>query len=119
MRGEAHGEWVGTGSDRLGREGAPGGQLRALLEGRDPSSGEVLRGTAVRVIGWDVTFSPPKTVSVLHAAGDDRVVAETLAAHRAAVRSALGWLSESSGYPDVAVHGAASPLWIWPCRKAR
>jgi conjugative relaxase-like TrwC/TraI family protein len=93
MRGEAHGEWVGTGSDGLGLEGAaPGGQLRALLEGRDPSGGEVLRGTAVRVTGWDVTFSPPKSVSVLHAAGDERVAAETLAAHRAAVRSALGWL---------------------------
>jgi conjugative relaxase-like TrwC/TraI family protein len=93
MRGEAQGEWVGSGSDGLGLNGAAsGGQLRALLEGRDPSSGELLRASSVRVTGWDVTYSPPKSVSLLHAAGDGRVAAETLAAHRVAVRSALGWL---------------------------
>jgi len=91
MRGEAQGEWVGSGSNVLALEGmARGGQLRDLLEGGDPSSGEVLRQSSMRVTGWDVTYSPPKSVSVLHAAGDTRVAAETLAAHRAAVRSALG-----------------------------
>ena len=50
MRGEAHGEWVGSGSDGLGLEGeASGDQLRELLEGRHPSSGEVLRTSSVRV----------------------------------------------------------------------
>jgi conjugative relaxase-like TrwC/TraI family protein len=67
-----------------------------LLEGRDPASGEVLRSRMVRVTGWDVTYSPPKSVSVLHAAGDPRIAAETLAAHRAAVRSALGYLESEA-----------------------
>jgi conjugative relaxase-like TrwC/TraI family protein len=97
MRGEAQGEWVGSGSNVLALEGmARGGQLRDLLEGGDPSSGEVLRQGSVRVTGWDVTYSPPKSVSVLHAAGDTRVAAETLAAHRAAVRSVLGWLESDA-----------------------
>ena len=69
---------------------ARGGQLRDLLEGGDPSSGEVLRQSSVRVTGWDVTYSPPKSVSMLHAAGDTRVAAETLAAHRPAVRFGVG-----------------------------
>jgi conjugative relaxase-like TrwC/TraI family protein len=97
MRGEAAGEWAGGGSQALGLDGtASGGQLRALLEGRDPSSGEMLRSRAVHVTGWDVTYSPPKSVSVLHAAGDPRVTAETLAAHRAAVRSALEYLESEA-----------------------
>jgi conjugative relaxase-like TrwC/TraI family protein len=87
MRGEAAGEWTGSGAQALGLQGtASGGQLRALLEGRDPASDEMLRSRAVRVTGWDVTYSPPKSVSVLHAAGDPRITAETLAAHRTGVR---------------------------------
>ena len=40
MRGEAAGEWIGSGAQALGLEGAAtGGQLRALLEGRDPATG--------------------------------------------------------------------------------
>jgi conjugative relaxase-like TrwC/TraI family protein len=97
MRGEAAGEWIGTGAQALGLEGAAsGGELRALLEGRDPASGEMLRSRAVRVTGWDVTYSPPKSVSVLHAAGDPRLAGETLAAHRAAVCSALGYLESDA-----------------------
>ena len=49
MRGEAAGEWVGGGAQALGLGGsATGGQLRALLEGRDPASGEMLRLRAVQ-----------------------------------------------------------------------
>jgi hypothetical protein len=70
MRGEAAGEWMGSGAQALGLEGAASsGQLRALLEGRNPATGELLRSRAMQVTGWDVTYSPPKSVSVLHAAG--------------------------------------------------
>jgi conjugative relaxase-like TrwC/TraI family protein len=56
----------------------------------------MLRSRAVHVTGWDVTYSPPKSVSVLHAAGDPRITAETMAAHRAAVRSALAYLESEA-----------------------
>ena len=93
MRGEAAGEWTGSGARALGLDGtATGGQLRALLEGRDPATGEVLRSRPVHVTGWDVTYSPPKSVSVLHAAGDPRIAGETLAAHRPRCGAALGYL---------------------------
>ena len=98
---------VGSGSNVVALEGmARGGQLRDLLEGGDPSSGEVLRQSSVRVTGWDVTYSPPKSVSVLHAAGDTRVAAETLAAHRAAVRSVLGWLESDACWTRRGAGGA-------------
>jgi conjugative relaxase-like TrwC/TraI family protein len=84
---------MGSGAQALGLEGAAtGGQLRALLEGRNPATGEMLRSRAVQVMGWDVTYGPHKSVSVLHAAGDPRITAETLDAHRRAVRSALAYL---------------------------
>ena len=51
-------------------------------------------------------YSPPKSVSVLHAAGDARVAAETLAAHRAAVRSALGWLESDACWTRRGAGGA-------------
>ena len=93
MRGEAAAEWMVSGAQALGLEGsATGGQLRALLEGRHPATREMLRSRPVQVTGWDVTYSPPKSVSVLHAAGDPRITAETLAAHQTAVRSALAYL---------------------------
>jgi len=97
MRGEAAGEWVGGGAEDLGLEGgATGAQLRALLEGRAPRTGEMLRSQAVKVTGWDVTHSPPKPVSVLHAAGGARIAAETLAGHRTAVRAALDYLESDA-----------------------
>src|SRR5258708_24493146 len=66
--GEAAGEWWGAGADALGLSG-PGtrGQMDALLDGRDPRNGERLgqrpRPDGVRAL--DLTFSAPKTVSVL------------------------------------------------------
>jgi conjugative relaxase-like TrwC/TraI family protein len=139
MRGEAAGEWTGSGAQALGLQGtASGGQLRALLEGRDPASDEMLRSRAVRVTGWDVTYSPPKSVSVLHAAGDPRITAETLAAHRTGVRSALaylesdacwtrrgaggrrGWWGRGSWRSSTCIGSVAPgmpsciPMWSWP-----
>jgi conjugative relaxase-like TrwC/TraI family protein len=107
MRGEAAGEWTGSGAEALGLEGAAtSGQLRALLEGRNPATREMLRSRAVKVTGWDVTYSPPKSVSVLHAAGDRRIAAETLAAHRTGVCSALAYLEADACWTRRGAGGA-------------
>ena len=50
-----------------------GGQFIALMEGRDPGSGAWLRPAGAdgsRGGGIDVTFSAPKSVSVVWALGD-------------------------------------------------
>ena len=71
--GEARGVWLGRGANELGLVGEVGEeQLRPLLEGIDPRTGEVLRRSTspVRVAAFDLTFSAPKSVSVLYALGD-------------------------------------------------
>jgi len=74
------------------------GDVVKLLEGRDPATGASLLGSrqANRRAGYDVTFSPPKSVSVLEMAarlsGDIRTADAVWAAHRAAVDQTFAWL---------------------------
>ena len=71
--------------------------FRRVLEGRDPRTGEPLgRHAAARVPGFDVTFSAPKSVSVLFAIGDESLRATIRRAHDAAVRDALGYLERQA-----------------------
>lgn len=53
---------------------------------------ELARGAPKSVAGFDLTFTPPKSVSTLWAVADDRTQATVLAAHRAAVGQALEFL---------------------------
>src|ERR1700677_1164531 len=67
--GEAPGKWMGSGTEALGLrgEGAPDDR-RAVLAGVSPQGGSPLavrRGGSSRVSGFDLTFSAPKSVSVL------------------------------------------------------
>jgi conjugative relaxase-like TrwC/TraI family protein len=55
-------------------------------------------GGHASVAAWDCTFSPPKSVSLLWAAGDGRVQAQVWAAHLAAVDAGLGYLQEHAAY---------------------
>lgn len=41
------------------------------------------------MVGFDLTFSAPKSVSVLFAAGDEQTAGQLIAAHESAVRAAL------------------------------
>ena len=89
--GEAPGRWL-AGAGALGLEGeVAADDLRALLAGREPG-GEQLAAAPpgrTRVPGYDLTFSAPKSVSLLHALGEPPVQSEVLAAHEAAVAAAL------------------------------
>jgi TrwC relaxase len=74
--GEARGVWVGTGSAALGIAGeVDGDALRSVLAGDDPVEGGPLRSSSspVRVAGFDLTFSAPKSVSVIFGIGDEPV----------------------------------------------
>jgi conjugative relaxase-like TrwC/TraI family protein len=69
---EARGAWMGVGARELGLGGVVDGEeLRRVLGGLD-ADGEPLRGSssAVRNAGYDLTFSAPKSVSVLFGLGD-------------------------------------------------
>ena len=72
---EARGEWIGAASRELGLHGPVDGEaLRRVLAGLDPSDGSSLRSSSspIRVGGFDLTFSAPKSVSVLFGVGDER-----------------------------------------------
>lgn len=93
------GEWFGKGADRLGLSGAVDPeQFKAVLEGRLPNGIELGRkkgDTLEHRPGWDLTFSAPKSVSVIaEIGGDERVIQ----AHQAAVKEALAYLQGESSF---------------------
>ena len=99
---EAPGRWLSD-PETLGRLGidpdAPvdGGQFISLMEGRDPGSGRWLRPAGAdgsRGGGIDVTFSAPKSVSVVWAIGDPWQRAQIEAAHAKAVERSMAYLKE-------------------------
>ena len=47
-----------------------------------------------KVAALDLTFSAPKSVSVLAAVGDERLARELVLAHEEAVRGALGYVED-------------------------
>ena len=98
--GEAAGEWLGSGAAELGLSGKlDASELRAIMEGVDPHGGEALLGGGPgrprSVPGFDLTFSAPKSVSLLFAFGDPYVRSAVIAAHERAVRAALSDYLES------------------------
>ena len=56
------------------------------------------RGGHASVAAWDCTFSPPKSVSLLWAAGDRDIQQQVWAAHLAAVDAGLGYLQQHAAY---------------------
>jgi TrwC relaxase len=73
--GEEAGDWIGDAAAQLGLDGEVGeDQLVAMLTGRNPVDGEPLLGTSGvpasgSVPGFDLTFSAPKSVSLLWGLG--------------------------------------------------
>lgn len=92
--GQAPSEWQGSGAQALNLSGAVDReQFIMLLEGKVAGLelGTMRDGAWEHRPGWDLTFSAPKSVSIMaEVAGDRRLVA----AHERAVRTALG-LAES------------------------
>lgn len=101
--GEAEGRWKGEGARELGLEReVRAEQLTAMLTGRDPASGDLLVG--VRgvsggrgpVPGFDLTFSSPKSVSLLWALGNPSTSAAVRQAHERSVDAALAYLERQA-----------------------
>jgi len=99
---EAPGHWLSD-PETLARLGidpdAPvdGAQFISLMEGRDPGSGAWLRpagSDGSRGGGIDVTFSAPKSVSVVWALGDPWQREQIEAAHAKAVERSMSYLKE-------------------------
>ena len=70
----------------------------ALMEGRDPGTGERLKrvGGRSKVAAFDLTFSAPKSVSVLFAIGEPALATALVEAHESAVDAAVGYLEREA-----------------------
>jgi conjugative relaxase-like TrwC/TraI family protein len=109
--GEVAGQWMGDGAAELGLAGEVGAdQLTAMLTGHNPVDGSPLGLRAVGgrgpVPGFDLTFSAPKSVSLLWGLGGPVAGVEVGAAHRAAVDAALGYLQQEACWTRRGAGGA-------------
>jgi conjugative relaxase-like TrwC/TraI family protein len=99
--GEAPGVWQGRLAAELGMAGVVDpDRLRALLLGRDPvTDAELLtaRGRPRTVTAYDVTFSAPKSVSLLWAFASPEVASIASIAHVEAVAVAVDLLERRAG----------------------
>src|SRR5688500_1387730 len=98
-RGGSRGEWTGRDAAALGLSGpVVVDDLRAMLAGRGPGSGGELRVSSgrARVGAFDLTFSAPKSVSVLFGLGDPATRDAARRAHGIAVAQALEYLERTA-----------------------
>ena len=98
-RGESPGRWTGGGAETLrlsGRVDDDG--FMALMDGGDPATGERVKrvGGRSKVAAFDLTFSAPKSVSVLFAIGEPALAGALVEAHESAVDAALGYLEREA-----------------------
>lgn len=89
------GTWFGKTAENLGLTGdVDKDDFALMLSGRDPRTGEQLVDGGGKNhdhrAGVDITFSAPKSVSILAAAGNEEVIE----AHREAVEKVLGMIEE-------------------------
>ncbi len=100
--GEAPGQWAGKGAQALGLDGeVRAEQFLDVLACRNPLTGEKLKARQnTKVLGFDVTFSVPKSVSALYAIacalGDERIIDAIAATHNQAVLAGIAELEESA-----------------------
>ncbi|MGP8221736.1 MAG: MobF family relaxase [Acidimicrobiales bacterium] len=102
--GESPGVWAGQWAEGLGlSDVVEADQLRALVDGKHPNTGvDLLAGTRSRsVLAFDLTFSAPKSVSLLWALGSEPIADAVAAAHREATEVALGFLEERAAVARV------------------
>ncbi len=106
--GEAPGVWQGHLANQLGPAGVvEADRLRALLLGRHPTTdAELVDGHRERkVAAFDVTFSAPKSVSVLWAFASPAVSSVASIAHVEAVAVALEFVERRAGATRQQVDG--------------
>jgi conjugative relaxase-like TrwC/TraI family protein len=101
---EEPGRWLGQGAERAGLAGEVDavGLERLFAHARHPTSDDALgrpfgAGKAA-VAGYALSFSPPKSVSVLWALGPEAVADQVRAGHDAAVRAALSYLERHAAF---------------------
>lgn len=98
-KGEAAGSWRGRGAAELGLEGdVDSADFAALMNAKGPDGGALIekeRG-GTTVAAYDLTFSAPKSVSVLYAVADRDTSEAIREAHDESVGAALDYLEREA-----------------------
>lgn len=110
--GEVPGEWVGGLAADIGLSGqVDRDAYTAILAGTDPTSGDQLlarpaprsytdkagrQRTADPVLGYDVRFAAPKSVSLLYGVGEPAIREAILRAHDEAVAQGMSYLEDNA-----------------------
>lgn len=88
------GWWTGAGAVGLGLAGpVEARDLAVVLSGRSPATDRHLTLRRGAVSGYDLTFTAPKSASVLFALGSPEIAGEVLSAHAGAVEEAMGYVA--------------------------
>ncbi len=89
------GRWAGKAAQGLGLDGpVQSAAFTGILEGRRPRTGAVLGSGRASVAALDLTFSAPKSVSVLFALAGADAACAVVAAHGEAVDGSLSYLEQ-------------------------
>src|SRR3990167_6509662 len=104
--GLAQSEWWGKGAQQLGLSGiVEDKKFTDLLEGRlvtGEQLGKMVDGQIKHRPGWDLTFSAPKSISIMALVGGDKRLME---AHRQAVSVALTHIEQGAAQARIKVNG--------------
>lgn len=88
--------WCGTGAQRLGFKGTVAkDDFELMLKGKIPNGqtlGRKIKGELCHTPGWDLTFSAPKSVSILALAARREEIRQ---AHLRAVKTALNFIEKN------------------------
>tara|TARA_A100001391_G_scaffold185900_1_gene154743 strand:- start:3619 stop:6555 length:2937 start_codon:yes stop_codon:yes gene_type:complete len=100
---ERSGQWLGKGAETLGLRGViEASQFEAVLKGMLPDGSRVGSDNRTHRAGTDLTFSMPKSWSILALVGGDRRI---LDAYGAAVRETLAWAEKNLAETRMEVRG--------------
>ena len=88
-------QWIGKAAEALGLTGAVDGQAYdRMCRGDLPNGtalGKIAGGERQHAPGWDLTFSAPKSVSIMALVGGDRRLIEAV---NQAAKDAVTWMEE-------------------------
>jgi conjugative relaxase-like TrwC/TraI family protein len=102
--GEESGRWIGRGAEAVGLSGGVDGEALARLFGHgchpvtDAPLGRPFGSDTTTVAGYALSFSPPKSVSVLWALAPPEVTDQVRSGHDAAVAAALDFLQDHAAF---------------------
>jgi conjugative relaxase-like TrwC/TraI family protein len=111
--GEPPGKWLGSGAEQLGLSGdVLAEHLKPLMQGFDLAGEPLVRnagkttGPLRRKPGWDLTFSAPKSVSLLWSQLDEHNRRRIQEAHAAAVKRAIEFIEDRATFSRLGKGGA-------------